>query len=381
MSPRQLRRVIFTWVSTAEGGAEESVRTLATAICTTYNLDVWLVVWEYEAYESFVPPSNPQIHFVLCKTNEEYLNTLSQLVLPSLSEQTVLFSSHRTFAVDIPLAKAMHIPCVVILRGLILSEESIRTVSTSPFPALRLVYFKDFDWDLLNAADALVGISNVSANSLRSMPVSSSKVVRIYNGVSNNFFVRDVNEIQVSPIVNNFLIATRLVEWKSVKIGINGFLKLAIEYPDIKLNIIGDGPQLNSLMSQVQNYEQAGRIYFHGWQSNVWDWYSNSDCLIHPSPIEGFGRVIAEANAVGLIAICPQSGGAGELVINGLTGFTFSKDDSHDLYLTLKKYLQLSLQERRLMSQQAWSRAKSLFHVNIMAEEYVGLANQVLQNI
>lgn len=63
-------------------------------------------------------------------------------------------------------------------------------------------------------------------------------------------------------------------------------------------------------------------VQFLGWQDDLRNFYGRLDLLAVPSaPGEGFGRVIIEAFSAGVPVVAYDSGGIGELIEDGLTGY------------------------------------------------------------
>lgn len=61
------------------------------------------------------------------------------------------------------------------------------------------------------------------------------------------------------------------------------------------------------------------------------------DVLVVGNPQEPMGRTVLEAQSQGVIAIVPDSGGASELVEDGVTGLQYIHDDAVDLAATIAK--------------------------------------------
>jgi glycosyltransferase involved in cell wall biosynthesis len=68
-------------------------------------------------------------------------------------------------------------------------------------------------------------------------------------------------------------------------------------------------------------------VTFAGFQTNVDACLADSDLLIHTCPEEPFGLAVIEAMAGGIPVIVPDSGGAGSLVADGVSGFHFRAND------------------------------------------------------
>jgi len=101
---------------------------------------------------------------------------------------------------------------------------------------------------------------------------------------------------------------------------------------DFQFDIYGTGPELDPLRSQAAGLPN---LRFHGFVSDVSLRLSSADFLLHLCPDEPFGLVILEAFASRLVAIVPDSGGAGDLVEDGRNGLRFRANDLADLHRVL----------------------------------------------
>jgi len=97
---------------------------------------------------------------------------------------------------------------------------------------------------------------------------------------------------------------------------------------DFQFEIYGTGSELDSLRDQAAGLPN---LRLHGFVPDVSLRLSSADFLLHLCPDEPFGLVILEAFASGLVAIVPDSGGAGDLVDDGRTGLRFRANDPADL--------------------------------------------------
>lgn len=74
------------------------------------------------------------------------------------------------------------------------------------------------------------------------------------------------------------------------------------------------------------------------------------DVLVVGNPLEPMGRTVLEAQAHGVVAVVPDSGGAAELVEDGVTGLVYAHDDARDLARAIDTVAQDAALASRLAS-------------------------------
>ena len=84
------------------------------------------------------------------------------------------------------------------------------------------------------------------------------------------------------------------------------------EFPDIKILIIGDGPEKNGLMREFRDEVATGIISFLGWLTKpaVLQELEVMKILISAAPSEGYGLAIREAALAGVHVVAKSSDGA-----------------------------------------------------------------------
>jgi glycosyltransferase involved in cell wall biosynthesis len=107
--------------------------------------------------------------------------------------------------------------------------------------------------------------------------------------------------------VPRFIYIGRLVDWKAVDIAIRSLKSV----PSAELEVIGDGPMLESLQSLVSELGMNDRIRFAGWipQEECAIRLSSAVALVLPSLYECGGAVVLEAMAMGKPVIATRWGG------------------------------------------------------------------------
>lgn len=99
------------------------------------------------------------------------------------------------------------------------------------------------------------------------------------------------------------LAVARLVPRKNITRVIEAFGRLAKDFPDWRLQIVGDGALRGQLEQQARDLGLAARVDFAGEQEDVYPFYADADLFVIPSLFEGFPLTLCEAVAHGLPAV------------------------------------------------------------------------------
>jgi glycosyltransferase involved in cell wall biosynthesis len=107
--------------------------------------------------------------------------------------------------------------------------------------------------------------------------------------------------------VPRFVFLGRLVDWKAVDVAIRALEKV----PSAELDIVGDGPMLDTWRSLAAELGLENRVHFAGWltQSECANRVLNSVALVLPSLYECGGAVVLEAMSMGKPVIATRWGG------------------------------------------------------------------------
>lgn len=104
---------------------------------------------------------------------------------------------------------------------------------------------------------------------------------------------------------------------------------------DFFVNIIGDGPSLQSIKELVTLHGISAKFKFHGYVSDrktIDDILCNSQVIVLPSVTEGTAKVLPEAMSRGVIPIAVNGVGSNNYIIkDGENGYLFDKYDSKGL--------------------------------------------------
>lgn len=110
---------------------------------------------------------------------------------------------------------------------------------------------------------------------------------------------------------------------------------------DLKLEIVGGGPEEGKLKGLIGSLNKKGKIRVEGFatKEKVKLFMKKSDLLVISSHYEGWGMVAMEAMAAGVPVVMTKVGHAGELVIDGKTGIVAEKNDHVGLRNAIEKLL------------------------------------------
>jgi len=127
-----------------------------------------------------------------------------------------------------------------------------------------------------------------------------------------------------------------------------------LEMPELRLAILGAGPERAALEERAKSPDLDGRIHFAGWCRDVQPWMQAFDLLVNPSFTEGLPNVVLEAMALGTPVIATAVGGVAELLGNNEFGIAVPPGDAvaladavRDLASHPERALRLSRQASR----------------------------------
>ncbi len=217
-------------------------------------------------------------------------------------------------------------------------------------------------------ANYILSGSTYTMNLIKSLFTIKNENIELFyeNGIDESFINNETkdNKIDESNTAKiNLLFVGRLVPYKGADILIEAISKLEQSIQEkIKLTIVGDGPERNSLQNQVHTMHLDEKVHFTGWveQQKTVSYYRNSDLFCFPSVREFGGAVVLEAMANGLPCIVINNGGIAEYVTQE-TGFKIDPVSRNVVVSELKECITKLVQNNALrydMSMKAIKRAK-----------------------
>lgn len=164
----------------------------------------------------------------------------------------------------------------------------------------------------------------------------------IYNGLA--FPLTDSN----SKVCNKkngkkLLFVGRLDSQKDPITLLKAFSIIINDYPDLILDVVGDGELYNQCRDFVSNHDLQSSVIFHGWVDEPSVYYRQADIFICPSIYEAFGLIFLEAAFFSLPIISTSVEGIPE-VVDSKMGFLIEPRN----HVELAKKITLLVKNREL---------------------------------
>jgi len=228
----------------------------------------------------------------------------------------------------VPVARAARVPVVLS------SQRADRRLT----PRLYLT--------VLRLTDRLVSGIVVNSEAVRSEMMTAEHVAApllqlCYNGIDTDRFYPE-GRVRV-PALNSASLVIGVVcvlrPEKDLVTLIDTFARVAAQNPDLRLAIVGSGPELTRLEALAQEMCVSAQCLFQPAVSDVASWFRSIDIFVLPSVSEALSNSLMEAMACGCACIASRTGGNPELIRDEETGLLFEPGNSQELALKLRRLI------------------------------------------
>jgi glycosyltransferase involved in cell wall biosynthesis len=200
----------------------------------------------------------------------------------------------------------------------------------------------------LRRADALIAISEFVATTLVGSGHRPERIHVVLNAIDTERWTpgsgrEEVrHEFGIGPDAPIVLTVCRLFEEKGPRQLIEAMPAIRAEHPDARLLVVGSEMQRGyrgELEDLARDLGLNGSVIFTGQRRDVPQLMAAADVYAMPSHWEPFGLVFAEAMAMQLPVVALDSGGAPEVIANGVTGLLSPLGDQEALTANLSALL------------------------------------------
>ncbi|HRF43123.1 MAG TPA: glycosyltransferase, exosortase A system-associated [Candidatus Competibacteraceae bacterium] len=242
----------------------------------------------------------------------------------------------------LPVARRFRLPLVYEVRAF--WEDAAVDHGTTREGSLRYRLTKALETHVLQRANAVTCICEGLRNDIIGRGISAEKVTVIPNAVNVEQFSLGgesdpvlktqlgLNGSQVLGFIGSFY------AYEGLALLLEALPGLLKQTPDVRVLLVGGGPQEQALQAQTQALEMADKVVFTGRvpHAEVNRYYDLIDVLVYPRLSMRLTELVTplkplEAMAQGRLFIASDVGGHHELIRNGETGILFRAGDTGDL--------------------------------------------------
>jgi glycosyltransferase involved in cell wall biosynthesis len=246
---------------------------------------------------------------------------------------------------------------------------------------------------VMTFGERVIAISGFIAGHIRQhYGVPSAKIRVIHRGVDlEKFTPKKVTAERVIALANRWrltdgypvvMLPGRLTRWKGHAIFIEAIAKL--KRRDIRCLIVGSDQgrteYRNELESLTAKHDLGEVMRLVDYCDDMPAAYMLSDVVVSASTDpEAFGRVVAEAQALGRLVVGPDHGGAKELIIDGETGWLTPPGDAAALAAAIERALSFDAAARNRAAARSIVNVRTYFSKQAMCAKTLEVYNEVLQ--
>jgi GalNAc-alpha-(1->4)-GalNAc-alpha-(1->3)-diNAcBac-PP-undecaprenol alpha-1,4-N-acetyl-D-galactosaminyltransferase len=338
-------RIVFLVSSLGAGGAERVAVTLCNA-------------WSARGDQVVLMPTfsgRGECFYHLSSTVRlVYLADLVTVHKPSIVNKFIRIRMLRKFLVeenpDVIVSFLTNVNVAVIVAATGLDIPVVVSERSDPF-----IFPVSFLYDLARRITyPFANVLVVQTHAVASKYIEAKSNLRQLSVIANPIpqSILDSQFIAKKGTKRRLLAIGRFDEGKQFGMLINIYSRIANQFPDWSLRIVGDGPMRLTLQQQVFNLGIDGLVELPGRTDAIAEELACADVFVMTSKFEGFPNVLLEAMAAGLPCAafdCPS--GPREMCGDGQTAFLIPLNDEQAMAqalerLMLDEELRLSLGSR-----------------------------------
>ena len=183
-----------------------------------------------------------------------------------------------------------------------------------------------------------IAVSVSTKNNLKSLRYHGNITI-VPNGVD----LRHIHSINPSVEPSDIIFVGRLIKEKHVDLLVRAFGLISSDKPQLRLLIIGEGPEKDAIIKIIQELSLENRVVLREFQANhdnVIALMKSAKVFVNPSTREGFGITALEALACGIpVVTVTHPANAIRDLITEKNGFTCPLSEK-DLADTIRRALQ-----------------------------------------
>lgn len=182
----------------------------------------------------------------------------------------------------------------------------------------------------------------------KSIGILPERLLTVHNGIPA---IEDAKPVRSDRPTITFMTVGRLAPVKNHLMLLSAFDEIARMRPQIRLVIVGDGPERGAIERFIQRRGLEKRIELMGFRSDISVILHDADIFVLTSRYEGISVALLEAMRAGLPIIATAVGGIPETVLNGETGLLVELDDVAELARAMLTLADSKIQREQMGNQ------------------------------
>ena len=224
--------------------------------------------------------------------------------------------------------------------------------------ALVAAYVVALEWliPLAYRGCRFVVISESTRDDLVRRGVARERITVVHCGLNHERYAVDPGVAKTAR--PTLIFVGRLRRYKGVDWVLRALPRVLERVPDVRLQVVGDGPWQPELVKQAAARGVAHAVEFCGFLpfADKVRRLQSAWALVQPSPKEGWGLTVVEAGACGTAVVAADSPGLRDSVRRDETGLLVRYDDDDALAEALTRVLtDTALRERLAAAGSAWA--------------------------
>ncbi len=326
-------KILFLIPTLQGGGSERVFTTIAQNLPPSVFSVIFVVLDGQDAFFPmehsgirFLDLETPRVTKAFWKIRQLIKKEKPHIVFSTLSHLNIILAMGRFFL-------APRSTRFVARESSVMSLNNKHQNPTWLFNLLTRLFYRNFDALICQSKDMYTDFVD-------NFGLSKDKLHIINNPINRAQIAQKVQEMAVFKDKNSrFVTVGRLVKGK----GIDRLLTVLSRFDmPFVFDIIGDGPEKESLLALAKTLNMSEKVQFHGALENPFPLVNAADIFVFGSHHEGFPNVLIEAGACGVPVVAFDcKGGINEIIEQGVNGFVVADNDfegfEQAIYETLEK--------------------------------------------
>ncbi len=196
-------------------------------------------------------------------------------------------------------------------------------------------------------------------------------VTNVLNGAGVNTEQFSVMEYPADGDATRFLFVGRVMQEKGIEELFTAMQNLLKDGLKCHLDVVGWCEE--DYTARLQQYQDEGWLTYHGFQTDVRPFIEKAHCFVLPSWHEGMANTNLECASSARPVITSNIHGCLEAVEDGVTGFLAEKQDAQSLTGAMRKFCELSVEQRKAMGLAGRRRMEEIFDKQKVVAETISV--------